>query len=173
MVEMVEKIEKEGFPNVQLSGCVNLLAQLQEMNPISFEISRAHKKFDIALTEFSESEQQLFNEYLVVDEKGKFELKKETAEKIVEAQSKGLQVSPTIEGFVMKPDLDFSEFSEKHQELRLTKIDIKVMAVNARTKIVSVEGEGQKPLFEVLSKYFTSGQILALEEMGILTNLDD
>ena len=167
------KIEKEGFPNVQLPGCVQVLAQLSTMNPISFEISRAHKKFDAVSTEYQEAEKELLNEYVVVDEKGNFELKKTTAAKIEDAQKKGFNVAPTIEGFVMKDDSKFEEFSKKHKELRSTKVEVKVMAVNAKTKIVSVEGEGQKPLLEVLSKYFTSGQILSLEDMGILTNLDD
>lgn len=167
-------IKEEGKTyNSDLAMILGGLTGLPQKSPIAFEVSRASKKVAAANVSFEESRLEIMLGYILRDEKGEFVINEETQRVIEEYEKKGQKVSPTVFGYVTEGSRERKlEYIEVMNGLLNSEVVLNLRSVNASTKLIKTE-EGKLLLIDCLSDYFESGQINFLEEIGILTGLDD
>ena len=159
-MEKQVKIErKKGqIYNEDLLKVIGILKGIDQKTPLSLEISRALKQADKALEEAKESMNEIMESYAVRNEDGSFEIKKDASE------------PTTVFDYVIEDGKE-EEYKEAMTEVLLNEFNFNIKPVNASIKTVKV-GEERQPLIDVISEYFSVGEINFLEEIGILQGLD-
>jgi len=161
-MEKIIEIRKD-----QLPSALNGLNKFKDKNPVSLEISRLIRKITKEVFLFKGSLEDVFDLYVVRDQEGKLKLSEET----LEALKENPNLQPSVYGYMVKEGEEkkyHKALFEKMQE----KSKIKTNPVNINKQKVRLES-GDIVLFsECISDYFTSGQIMFLEDMGILVDLD-
>lgn len=153
--------------NKQLDTVYSRLKSLPTKNPLSYEISRVIKQVVVSSKEFVENQLELMSTYLLTNEDGEYLLKEETKKAISEYKEKNIQVQPNAFGFIVSNEELEEEYHQKLQELFDTEVKLVSTPVVVDTKFVYINEE-KLPLTEVLSNYFSSEDILFLEEIGLL-----
>lgn len=164
----MKKLYKE-----QLKSVLNGLREVPQKNPIAFEISRAIKIVTSKVEETEEKLSELKVDYLLRDAEGAYVVKPGVLEVIKTAQEQGVALVPEWSGYVVDGDAEAEkEYIDKGLEIVKQEVEIAFPSIDVQSKQVKVNDVKEK-LIDVLSDHFTVDQLIFLEDLGILTHLDD